>query len=293
MRYYAPIIVFVMAVLIPCIAMSVLALRAAEREALYVERRMETSLLAEVDLTSSGINRLMADVAESLRLDALEESGGSPLGVNPLVSTRFTLSRGRLDLSGGDGEAEIFRDNFEGFLLKGERLPTYELVTRTYKTSDALTQPAAARPDDARQSKSNSIGISRQRNSALLETDPYAEDMMLEQAEYEGFETYSRNVTPQKLPAPYQSLSAAPAPPSAQMLIKEAAQAEPIQMDSPQVFRSRTVSKYRSFSELTLEASQGLVPNITDYGLELLFWAKIGEGLYTGCGRAIFLQIIL
>ena len=62
MKYYAPIMVFLLAVLVPCIAMSVLALRAAEREAMYVERRMETSLLAEVDLTTAGISRLMSDV---------------------------------------------------------------------------------------------------------------------------------------------------------------------------------------------------------------------------------------
>ena len=97
MRYYALLTIFVLAVLVPCTAMSVLALRAAEQEALYVERRMEVSLLAEVDLTSSGINRLMVDVTESLRLDALEEWDG-----NPLAGIRFTLSEGRLGLSGGD-----------------------------------------------------------------------------------------------------------------------------------------------------------------------------------------------
>ncbi|MCL2684162.1 MAG: HAMP domain-containing histidine kinase [Synergistaceae bacterium] len=283
MRYYAPIIVFVMAVLIPSIAMSVLALRAAEREALYVERRVETSLLAEVDLTSAGINRLITDVTESLRLGAHEEWSG-----NPLASTSFTLSRGRLYLSGG-GESEIFRNNFEGFLLKGERLPTYELVTRVYKTSDALTQPAVKRPEDARPASpsvrqlSQSVGIARQKHSVLLETDPRAEDMMLGQAESEGFATYSRNVAPQRPPVSYQQLNAAPAPASGHMPIMEAVQAEPVQMDSPQTFRSRTVSRYRSFGELTSEASYGLLPNITSRGLELLFWTRTEEGLYAGC----------
>ena len=283
MRYYALLTVFVLAVLVPCTALSVLALRAAEREAMYVERRMEASLLAEVDLTSSGINRLMADVTESLMLDALDGLGGSPL-----VGVRFTLYGGRLNLSSSVDEASIFRDKFEGFLMRGERLPTYELVTRVYKTSDASALATGARYEDARavspsERRQSQSGITRQRNSALLETDPYAEDIMLEQAEYEGFETYSRNVTPQKLSAPYQSQNAAPAPPLARMFDTEAVQIEPLQMDSPRVFRSRTVSKYRSFSELTSEASHGLVPNLTDYGLELLFWVKIGEGQYTGC----------
>ncbi|MCL2684606.1 MAG: HAMP domain-containing histidine kinase [Synergistaceae bacterium] len=296
MRYYAPITVFLLAVLAPCIAMSVLALRAAEREAMYVERRMETALLAEVDLTCAGLSQLMADILESLRRSALEPEWGG----NPLAGVRFTLSAGRLDLSGGSDETAAFRDNFEEFLLQGESLPTYELVTRAYRTS----------------------GIMRQREGALLETDPLAEDRIFGRAESEGFVTYPRNVAPQKTSQARSSLNASPAPtppapnplaarmsgpeaggtsrailPESPLQDMESAQPNesPAEFeealydamvdifDSQPTFRSKTVSKRRSFSELVSEAPFGLLPNVTDYGLELLFWAKTGQGRYTGC----------
>ena len=53
------LLVFVLAVLLPSIALSLLALRAADREAVYVERSLEAALLAEVNLAAQKISALL------------------------------------------------------------------------------------------------------------------------------------------------------------------------------------------------------------------------------------------
>ena len=293
--------------LIPCIALSALALRAGDREAMYVERRMEISLLAEVDLMTAGINRLLTATAESLRRDATEpEWSGNPLGGNPLIGTRFALSSGYLDVSGEDEvTVTAFKENFESFLLGGERLPTYELVTRVYMTpdsptaptreSDSFKEPMTAPPHMLQ--KSQISGVARQINSARLESDPSAEEKMFSQAESEGFEIYSRNVSPQKLSspitplAPVDSVAPEPAPaqtqktPPADPVREERARDDLIKANAPDTtrsFRSRVVSKYRSFGEVASESSYGLLPKVTDDGLELLFWTTV-SGRFVGC----------
>jgi signal transduction histidine kinase len=74
-----------------------------------------------------------------------------------------------------------------------------------------------------------------------------------QQAADEGFEIAPRNVVPQ------QPLLAA-----------------------TQDARSKTVSRSRAFAELLTESDGGLLPHLTDEGLELLFWARRGE-IVAGC----------
>jgi signal transduction histidine kinase len=51
----------------------------------------------------------------------------------------------------------------------------------------------------------------------------------------------------------------------------------------PPPLRSKTVSKNQSLTELSSEAADGLLPYMTNEGLEILFWAKISDGHFAGC----------
>jgi signal transduction histidine kinase len=313
MKYYFLLAVFILAVLIPCIALSALALRASDKEAMYVERRMEISLLSEVYLMTAEINRLLTATAESLQRDAVEPDWGG----NPLVKTKFALSSRYLDVFGED-EVTIaaFKKNFESFLLGNERLLTYELVTRVNVTpasptvmtreSDAFEEPAAEVPLHTSQ-QSQISGVAHQISNARLKSDPSAEDKMFSQAESEGFEIYSRNVSPKKLTSPTtQAPVDSVAPESAGAQTQKTPVTLPVQEkrarvnltksasltelsmeltdapDTTHAFRSKTVSKYRSFGEVASESSYGLLPKVTEGGLELLFWTKV-SGQFVGC----------
>ena len=55
-------------------------------------------------------------------------------GMNAMIDAVFELKAGNLSVfSPYAGKARNFRENFEGFLTGGERLPAYDLVTRIYR----------------------------------------------------------------------------------------------------------------------------------------------------------------
>ncbi|MDR3076110.1 MAG: hypothetical protein LBU26_02315, partial [Synergistaceae bacterium] len=219
--------------------MSMLALRAAEREAMYVERRMETALMSEVDLAARSVAQLMLDVRNSLRRD----TPGS-LADNPLASATFSLASGRLGVSGPAEGARRFRENFAGFLTEGARVPTYDLVTSVYRAEPRM------RPEEPSAGQSGGAGAARQQMNARMETDAAARDEIFEQAEHEGFKTYSRNVEPQSqnahsMPSAQAEVPAAkqdvPAPPSVMNVTKM----KKSDIEPPPL-RSKTVSKNQS-----------------------------------------------
>jgi signal transduction histidine kinase len=55
------------------------------------------------------------------------------------------------------------------------------------------------------------------------------------------------------------------------------------QADVSRSMRSNTVSKSRSFDEMSSESDGGIFPYLSDGGLEALFWAKAGGGKIIGC----------
>jgi signal transduction histidine kinase len=241
--------------------MSMLALRAAERESLYVERRMESALITEVDMAAQSVERLILDATDSLRRDSSNPDWGS----NPLAGTMFDLTSGHLEIRGSRTDSLNFQENFGGFLSNGARLPTYDLVTSVYAPMPQ-SEPGG--------------GIYRQRVNALMETDPETREDIFSQAENEGFKTHSRNVSPQMSKTLSQKqvpdvVAQSPSPELAEMDFAS---------DAPSPLpRSRTVSKNSSFAEITSRSRDGLLPYITDYGLEILFWKRVSDASFTGC----------
>jgi signal transduction histidine kinase len=217
---------------------------------------METSLMTEVDLAAQSVERLILDAADSL----WQDSSNPDWDENPLVGATFELSSGQLTIRGSQAESMNFRNNFGSFLSDGARLPTYDLVTSVSAVS-----------------RTPSDGIYRQKMNAIMEIDPEKREDIFIQAENEGFETHSRNVSPQmskKLPS--KQFSGAVSGKTA------AGQAADMAPNARVLPRSRTVSKNSSFAEITSRSRYGLLPCVTDYGLEILFWRIFGEG-FKGC----------
>jgi signal transduction histidine kinase len=286
--------IFMLAVLAPSIALGFLALRAAERESLYVERRLESALMAEVDLAAARIDQMMSEIRTTLAREAASLSGadGMPIArwgeIDPLVETPFTLRGGRIETTdgGGPGGANGLIAAFGAFLEGGARIPAYDLVTRIYryeapsgpaeKKSDAegAGRPAegvsrskmgitAQAPPTKGYAADEPSGVARQMAQSRIASDTEARDELFERASREGFEILRRNVAAR---APVAA-DKAPAP-------------SPMK---PAETRSRTVSRSRSFKELTSAGDNGLLPSLSDEGLGILFWARGGGGAFVGC----------
>ena len=297
--FFPLVLLFVLAVLVPSIALSFLALRAAERESLYVERRLEGALLAEADLAAGRIAELMTDLAAELQKEA-ENAFADP--GSALVEVSFSLRNGDLELSEAPAAAkENFMSSFGVFLLGEARLPAYDSIVRVYRKemqplpeedkadgasyetfsesrrtfapSDPLPEeqeapriaatlsaprvrqepPAPAMPSKSKKAPS---GIERQMAESSIAADSEVREEAFKQASAKGFDILLRNVLPQNLQSP--------------------AAAVPDE-------RSKTVSRGRTFGELLNESDGGLMPRLSDRGLELLFWSVRADGSVAGC----------
>jgi hypothetical protein len=115
-------LIFGMAVLVPSIALSVLALRAADRESAYVEKRLEGALLAEVSLAVGRVGKLLAEAIARLNAEAPAlalHPAAAWREADPLVEVSFRLTEGEIVLPNGveAGERAKFMADFGPFLL--------------------------------------------------------------------------------------------------------------------------------------------------------------------------------
>ncbi|MDR3331291.1 MAG: HAMP domain-containing histidine kinase [Synergistaceae bacterium] len=267
------ITLFVLAVLIPSVALSFLALRAAERESLFVERRLESALLAEVDLASRRAEIALRDLYESLeRQVAASGADLAALRRNRFADVPFAI-RGENLFSTPDAPEparEKFLDSFGAFLLGNERLPVYEGIAQVYRKemrSEAdmfpysEMEPSKADSGETRAARTQGkTGVARRMAESLLASDQEARNDAFEQASKEGFEIVERNVAPQA-----QGVS------QNQTVVAKA-------QDASRTEWSRTVSRSRSFAEMTNESNGGLLPRLSGEGLELLFWINLTDG---------------
>ena len=314
--------VFVLAVLLPSLALSLLALRAANREALYVERRLENALLAEVNHAAGAIAELLRRIGTELDADAAGLAGTGEgvldawLARNPLVSVPFALASGRLVIPDPSGaKSRAFRSGFGPFLEGRAELPVYDDIANVYRRQmldDAVeaghhvsapapavktagpggsggipeaslsavsyseTQPGRdeerkvasappASPLALSLAKTAPVppnpapdGAARQKAAERIATDSTLREKTFRKAEEEGFQVLQRNVSPQ-------------------------AQAQTAVAGLTAEERSKTVSRGRSFADLSREGPKGMLPRISGTGLDLLFWTRRPDGGVIGC----------
>ncbi|MDR3231875.1 MAG: HAMP domain-containing histidine kinase [Synergistaceae bacterium] len=298
--------IFVLAVLVPSIALGFLALRAAERESLYVERHLEETLLTEADLAVRGVEELMNDIAARLERDA----NSGVLSSNPLADVSFALRDGRLVLSGR--AQENFTASFGAFLRGGARLPVYDSVARVYRKE--MQEPQLEKTFEKSRAPSATVGIGE--NFRAAEAPPASPMPMpdmpeTESVESENYEGANENAV-RKAAAAKNSMPRVPSRGKGlpdgtgrqlaenRIAVDSAAREEAFLQASQEGFeisqrnvvsqarqspagardeRSRTVSRSRDFAELSSGSSGGLLPRLSDEGLEVLFWTKRSSGV--------------
>lgn len=315
--------VFVLAVLGPSVGLSLLALRAASREALFVERRFEGALLAEVNHAATRIAEVLQVVMEDLTAEAERiDSDVAALArwkkEEPLVDVPFLLQEGRVTIpEAEDDEGATFLVTFGPFLEGRSNLPVYDDIADVYRKqmrtdvpggdgvsagsvpdttarrndggrgqesaaheeiegAESLLAPAReslsaaekteapvseAFAPDPRAKMAAPKGLVKQLVSGFLKNDAAMEEETYQKAVREGFQMLERNVLPQA-----------------------ALQAPALLMERASPVRSKTVVQGRLFADLRREGRSGILPRLSDEGLELLFWTQGREkNGVTGC----------
>jgi signal transduction histidine kinase len=306
------VLLFFLAVLLPSVALSMLALRAADREALHVERGLEGALLSEINFAANRVSDLLKTIEYELEGEASEiPSALSGLrrwrGRNPLAALPFLLVNGRVFLPEAASPAkETFRAAFSSFLEGRSELPVFDHIAGVYRRelnelhyeSPTTLPPAPERDERAGVSGAGKRrisledeseeafsvaeappeisapaaplpapslgtvapkmsapgGMERQMAESRIAADSALREQVFRKAEEEGFELLQRNVAP---------LARAPSVPEAE---------EP----------SKTVARGKRFDEVYAGSLGGLLPRLSDGGLDLLFWSSRSDGTVAG-----------
>ena len=187
-------LLFSLAVLLPSVVLSMLALRAADREALHIERNLESALLSEVNLAAHRVADLLGSIATELMGEASEIPsnpafleqwrGGGALAVSP-----FLLVHGRLSLPDSPAEAvETLLLSFGAFLEGRAELPVYDHIAGVYRRElndlDDVAPSTLSRREDVAGATGLRTPAERNRpGGAIPESVPYsAEDSIAFQA---------------------------------------------------------------------------------------------------------------
>jgi len=117
-------IIFVAAVIVPSVLLSVLSIRSAGREEAYIEKQLTTTLLAEVTHAASLVSSGVSEIAAELHANAPSSSGQAYEAAllawkkrNPLVGVPYLLSAGNrilwppADSSSGEEERMFLQLN--------------------------------------------------------------------------------------------------------------------------------------------------------------------------------------
>ncbi|HPF85745.1 MAG TPA: HAMP domain-containing sensor histidine kinase [Aminivibrio sp.] len=297
------VLVFVLAVLLPSIALSLLALRAADREAVYVERSLEAALLAEVNLAAQKISALLESLAGDLKRQAERISGPEALegwGTSPSPAAfPFFVTGGRLFVPDGyHPRLDAFLQSFGPFLEDREEMQVYDSIAGVYRKEMGEAPPAL---------------------SYAPLSQPAAEEASPREDTGEGLHaelpagTAGRVARPLKappvtaaapLPAPAKK-AAAPQGGIERQMAQSMAAADPAFREelfrkaeeegfsllqrnvAPQAGaapspereeRSGTVARGKSFAALRSESEGGFLPRLSERGLELIFWTDVPGG---------------
>ncbi|OGD17876.1 MAG: hypothetical protein A2W03_17750 [Candidatus Aminicenantes bacterium RBG_16_63_16] len=278
-------LLFVLAVVVPCLALGVIAIRSINREKAFGEMRLQRTIDAELLTMVSLLNADLDRVRQELGAVLTGEEFSAPQDALPrwrarsgLVGVPFLLSPDLKIiwpvLSGALSEEERAFLNWNREFITGRAsIPVYQNIALLYKDEIAKSREAAPAPPVAeldRAEPSAAAGakpVINETKSALeevqaqqkalteFEKSPEVRKSVYDQARERGQKAAARNVTPAGL--------------------------SPGQQASPE--QSIFISEPQRFNEITSGRESGLIPRFRQDELTLLFWKKDAARGFIGC----------
>lgn len=295
------LLVFVLAVLLPSIALSLLALRAADREAIYVERSLEAALLAEVNLAAQKISALLESLGAELKREAGKISGPEALrGWEAFPSPAdfpFFVKDGRLFVPQGHPHLEEFLQSFGPFLEDREEMQVYDSIAGVYRKEmgeavsslpyESLFQPAEE--ESLRKDISESLHAELPAGTAgrvarpprvppVPAAAPVPAPVKKTAAPSGGMERQMTQSMAAADPAFREELFRKAEEEGFSLLQRNVAPQAGSAPSSEREERSGTVARGKSFARLRSESEGGFLPTLSGRGLELIFWTRAGDG---------------
>ncbi len=298
-------IFFIIAVIIPSIALSLLAIRAIDREEAYMEKQLKQTLLAEVMNVTSMVNLKLQKIQQELNSTASiteRDNTGETFPQwkerTPLVGVPFLLSKSHEILwprTNGktDTKQESLLEDNRDFFSDRKPVQIYQNIAIAYKDTilDETKKEQSGSEEPALEMKVRSEEISMLAKKKGLETKEIPADgysyssqqaitefdkseplrkKVYEEAKEKGLKVFRRKVQL-----------------SSSLKSDKLGQIE----DQESIF----VSEPLKFSEIIAQGDSGIIPRFLNDKLELLFWKKNKGDKIVGCviARKSFRDMIL
>ncbi len=296
-------ILFIFAVIIPCLALAIIAIRSVNREKAFIEIRLQRTLDIELVHTVSALNAELDRIQDELAAavpdqptQAPQEALTSWKAASDLIRVPFLLSQELqiiwpiLGSTLTDSERSFLNWN-KDFLADRVAIPVYQNVALLYK--DEITNPEAQASEllgaVSREAEEAAIpppkeGADKQKApvrpamAAGKEPEKLEGKAQTEQKALSQFATSPevRQRVYDEARAKGQQTSPRTVAPSAGRLEE---QDKPLQQEIESIF----ISEPQKFSQITQGRDQGLIPRFREEKLTLLFWKRDSSGGYLGC----------
>lgn len=290
-------LLFVFAVVLPGIALSVLAVRAISREEAYIEKRMEEALLAEVahvaSLVEGQLDQILSELQAtsdvSLRTDyrrSLSRWERSvdlvdlPFLVSPSYELIWPDSVNKLD-----HDAAAFLEWNRSFLGNEQRIPVYENVALSYR--NGLLEAAQLQDQDWGESQTadkNDYVSQGPQTATTQSQSPNFLSNTFSQAQGRFQTQYAIEDLKQSEPARQEVYKKAREK-GKQIIYRTVKVSKGAQMKegAPEQEESIFVSESLRFSQIIARGDSGIIPLFFSDDLHLMFWKKIEDNYIVGC----------
>lgn len=279
-------VLFILAVILPSVMLSVIAIRSLSREEAFIEKRMHNTLLAEVTHVSSVIAEGLSAIERELSLSAVDFRFDEPdyslnqwKGKNKLIDVPFLVS----------AEGEILYPRYEQGLGKDEKsfldwngqffhdevkIPVYENIALAYKNEIAKEETRAPSflsrsANTAKQevwgelASYDSAGVSNEQYKSQQALASFEQNSPLRQKIYDQAKQTGKSIGLRRVQVDKEKKDG----------LMEAS------MRQESIF----VSEPLSFSQIISKSDSGIIPRSINENLKLIFWKKVYGGKIVGC----------
>ncbi len=292
-------LLFIVAVIIPCLVLGLIAIRSINREEAFIAIRLQRTLEAELVYTVSVINSELDRILDELATSAPAQASASPEASftawkshSELVRVPFLLSP-NLEivwptLGGALSEDDrMFLNWNREFVTDKAPVPYYQNVALFYKDEISKLQEtpsgkreAAAEGEEKAEPSTGTplnerLGIPTAAKPAGAESRSRLQEAQVEQralSQFESDPSIRQQVFDQARALGRQTEQRNVAPSADAARKEEFAPEESIFISEP-----------LRFSEITAQAERGIIPRFIEEKLTLLFWERDSAGGYVGC----------
>jgi signal transduction histidine kinase len=255
-------IIFVAAIMIPGLVLSLIALRAARHEEAFIEKQLHTTYSAELTQTVYGIQQLIIDIQKFLDTTApemLTPDAGSTImqwdSSVALVDVPYIFNRTGAFEWPDEKRLSVHERDFitfnTDFFMDRKPVEVYRSISDDY--ADALL----ATKDKAGAGKKQSSATLRQRAASEFENNLTVQKKMYKEVRGKGKIVPLRNI------------------------VSGSKTAAKVEAYSPQL--STFVTESMRFSQIISTAASGVIPRVIDNRMMLIYWKKSDSGHIIGC----------